>query len=200
MADRDTFSRRLVRRLFGEARMEAMRERRTSRRTRGSPDRVILVREILPVFAQRGGRILWVGCRRYTDDYPAILEAKGGECWTTDIDPEAAAFGRAGRHRTGDLTVIDTVFPDQRFDAVLCNGVIGHGVDAPDAQRRAMAAMAAILHPGGLLLLGWNTDKVDDPRRSGVTDGLFEPVEAPGLPSRREVSDSTHVYDLFCRL
>ena len=199
MADRDTFGRRLTRLVLGAQGEAQMRERRTSRRTRGSPDRVILTSEILPVFARAGGRILWVGCRRYTDDYPALLEAHGGECWTTDIDPDAAEFGRAGRHRTGDLTEIDTLFADQRFDAILCNGVIGHGVDTPQAQAQAMRGMAALTPPGGLLLVGWNTDKMSAADLATAAAGLFTPAHLPGVPAHREVPATTHVYDLFAK-
>ncbi|CAN5225308.1 hypothetical protein BH09PSE2_BH09PSE2_03870 [soil metagenome] len=199
MADRDTFGRRLTRFVLGAKGEAEMRERRTSRRTRGSPDRVILTTEILPIFAKRGGRILWVGCRRYTDDYPALLEAHGAECWTTDIDPEAAPFGRPGRHRTGDLTQIDAFFSGQRFDTILCNGVIGHGVDAPEAQRGAMQAMAALMNSGGLLLVGWNTDKMTAADLAAAASGLFTPTALPAVPAHREVPGTTHVYDLFAR-
>jgi hypothetical protein len=176
-----------------------MKERRISRRTRGSPDRVVLVEAYLPVFARRGGRILWVGCRRYTDDYPAMLEARGGECWTTDIDPEAARFGHRRRHRTADLVSIDQAFGDLRFGAILCNGVFGYGVDGACSQAAAAQAMAAIAEPGALLLLGWNTDKTGDPGGAGVFTGLFQPVSALGLPSRRDIPGTTHVYDLLAR-
>ena len=200
MADRDTFGRRLTRLLIG-ARAEAeMRERRTSRRTRGSPDRLILSREIIPAFAARGGRILWVGCRRYTQGDPQALEVRGAECWTTDIDPDAEEFGRAGRHRTGDLIEVDALFADQRFDAILCNGVLGHGVDGPDSQRRAMQAMATLLKPGGLLLVGWNVDKMSAADLAAAATGLFAPTELPGLAAHREVAGTTHVYDLFARV
>lgn len=176
-----------------------MKERRISRRTRGSPDRVVLVREILPILAEGGGRVLWVGCRRYTDDYPALLERWGGECWTTDIDPAAAPFGHPLRHRTGDLTRIDEVFGDLRFDAVICNGVLGYGVDSLDAQRMALCAVAAILTPRGALLLGWNLDKIADPWDSGVLTEHFEPSVGARLPTRRTIPGTTHVYDYVVR-
>ena len=41
----------------------------------------------------------------------------------------------------------------------------------PDQQQRALKALAAILRPGGRLLLGWNTDKIADPVAAGLTPG-----------------------------
>jgi hypothetical protein len=87
------------------------------------PDRRLLAEAYLPALAAGGGRILWVGCRAYTADDYAVLEAGGAEVWTTDIDPEAARWGVQGRHRTGDVCVIDQVFGDMTFDAISCNGV-----------------------------------------------------------------------------
>jgi len=40
-----------------------------ARRVRRNPGRIALVSEILPAYAACGGRILWIGCRRYTKDY-----------------------------------------------------------------------------------------------------------------------------------
>ena len=153
----------------------------------------------VPALAQEGGRILWVGCRAYTADDYAALETKGAEVWTTDIDPAAARWGRKGRHRTGDICFADSFFGDLTFDAIVCNGVLGYGVDSVDQQRRALDAMAAILRPGGRLLLGWNTDKIADPVASGLTEAQFDTVAFANQPSRVAFGDVTHVYDAFVR-
>ncbi len=189
--------RRLARGVAGDRLIDAVNERRNTWRTLRARDRQPLVDSILPAFAARGGNILWVGCRRYTQDYPARLEAGGGVCWTTDIDPSAEAFGAPGRHRTGDLCQAPFLFDDVAFDVILCNGVFGYGVDSPQMQRSAVAAMAEICNPGALLLLGWNTDKIDDPVASGATAPAFSPCAAMGLSQRLAVPGTTHVYDLF---
>lgn len=166
---------------------------------RALPDRRLMAEAYIPALAQAGGRILWVGCRAYTaEDYPA-LERQGAELWTTDIDPDAARWGRRGRHRTGDVCLIDELFADLTFDAIVCNGVLGFGVDAPDLQRQALKAMAGILRPGGVLLLGWNTDKIDDPLHAGLTQPFFTPAPLAGQPSRVAFEDVTHVYDALIR-
>jgi len=136
---------------------------RNARRVRRNPGRILLVNEILPAYAALGGRILWVGCRRYTKEYGSLLSRNGGECWTTDIEMTHAKWGEAGRHFTWDLTSIDRLIAAGSFDSVLCNGVFGFGVDTRPSQLAALKAMGCILKPGGRLLLGWNTDRVEDP-------------------------------------
>lgn len=181
--------------------MDADRRRRSAKaaRIRALPDRRVMADSYVPALAVEGGRILWVGCREYTLDDYALLEAQGGEVWTTDIDPAAARWGREGRHRTGDVCEADRLFPDLTFDAVVCNGVLGYGVDSPDQQRRALKALAAILRPSGRLLLGWNTDKIADPVAAGLTEADFQAATLGDQPSRVRFDAVTHVYDSLIR-
>lgn len=188
--------RRLLLLFLGKEKFEALRVAEIAR----SPDRLVLVDRYIPALAKAGGRILWVGCQAYTANYPALLEAGGGEVWTLEFDPAAAIWGREGRHRTGDLKLADQVFSDLTFDAILCNGVLGFGVDSPPDQQTALAAMAKILRPGGLLLLGWNTDKIADPVAAGFTADGFKPAGLGDLPSRMTFPTVTHVFDLLERV
>ena len=192
-------ARTFLTRLFaGDAGVLAMKSRR-ARKIRELPDRKLLAEAYIPAFAAEGGKILWVGCRAYTaEDYP-VLAARGGEVWTTDIDPDAARWGVEGRHRTGDVCEADVLFGDQMFDAIVCNGVLGYGVDSPEHQRKALKALAAILRPGGRLLLGWNTDKIDDPVAAGLTEAHFEPTPLGDQATRVRFDAVTHVYDSFIR-
>lgn len=166
---------------------------------RALPDRRLMAEAYIPALAGAGGRILWVGCRAYTaEDYPA-LERCGAEVWTTDVDPEAARWGRRDRHRTGDLCGIDRVFPDLMFDAIVCNGVFGFGVDTETPQREAFRAMGRILRPGGVLVLGWNTDRTADPLSAGLEQPEFRPAPFAGQPKRVVFETVTHVYDTLVR-
>ena len=172
---------------------------KTYRRIVASPDRVILVGEILPAFAAFGGGLLWVGVRRYTETYPEILEAKGAQVWTADIDPDNAVWGQNGRHITADLLQIDKHFRAGQFSGLLCNGVFGFGVDTIETQTTALRSMAEVMAPGGWLLLGWNTDRTADPLANPAFARWFEPGSLEGLPARRAVAGTTHVYDLARR-
>jgi len=184
--------------IFGK---DADRKRRSAKaaRIRSLPDRRMMADSYVPALAVDGGRTLWVGCREYTLDDYAALEAHGGEVWTTDIDAAAERWGREGRHRTGDVCEADRLFSDMTFDAIVCNGVLGYGVDSPEQQRKALKALAAILRPGGRLLLGWNTDKIDDPVTAGMTEAAFEPTSLGDQPTRVRFDAVTHVYDSFAR-
>lgn len=163
------------------------------------PDRRVLIETYIPALARIGGRVLWIGCRAYTrQDYPALAR-HGAEVWTTDIDPKAVRWGQSGRHRTGDVCAIDQVFAEQTFDAVVCNGVLGFGADTPQMQDQALAAMGRVLRPGGLLLLGWNTDKIDDPLTVPAA-AAYKPAPFAGQPPRVRFDAVTHVYDTLHRL
>jgi len=168
-------------------------------RIRALPDRRVMAESYIPVLSAEGGRILWVGCREYTLDDYAALEAGGGEVWTTDIDAAAERWGRSGRHRTGDVCEADGIFSDLIFDAVVCNGVLGYGVDSSEQQQRALKALAAILRPGGRLLLGWNTDKIADPVAAGLTEADFQAAPLGDQPTRVRFDAVTHVYDSLVR-
>jgi SAM-dependent methyltransferase len=172
---------------------------RDTRRTKASPDRAILLRSVLPGFAALRGRILWVGCRRYTADYPTLLAANGAEIWTMDIDETTARWGAPGRHLIFNLASVDDLLAPHSFDALLCNGVFGFGLDEPAAQRRALRAMAHILKPGGWLLLGWNTDRCMDPLAEPLLQEYFVPQSFGELDSRCRVAGTTHVYDFLRR-
>ena len=192
-------ARTFLTRLFaGEAGVQAMKSRR-SRKIRELPDRRLLAEAYIPALAAEGGKILWVGTRAYTAEDYAVLEARGAEVWTTDIDPDAARWGVEGRHRTGDICEADVFFADQAFDAIVCNGVLGFGVDAPEQQRKCLQALSAILKPGGRLLLGWNVDKIADPIAASLTQPWFEPKPFAGQPARVTFAETTHVYDALAR-
>jgi SAM-dependent methyltransferase len=169
-------------------------------RTMRSPDRSVLLERILPAFAARGGTILWVGCRRYTQTYPALIESRGAACSTLDIDPDVARFGHPARHVTGNLLDAERLLPRRDFDALLCNGVFGFGIDGPVAQRQALTVMSNLLAPGGWLMIGWNTDRVQDPIELASTVSALRPLPYGGLPQHIPVEGVTHVYDFFQRL
>lgn len=172
-----------------------IRTRKETARIRALPDRQLMASSFIPALAATGGTLLWIGTRVYTADDYAALERNGATVWTTDIEPKAARWGHKTRHRPGDACAIDQVFPDIVFDAVISNGVFGFGIDTAEMQRRSLTSMARVLKPGGLLLLGWNTDRIPDPVASGLTSALYRPDDFAGTPPRTTFDDVTHVYD-----
>jgi SAM-dependent methyltransferase len=169
------------------------------------PDRAMLLEALFPALHQtsalsNNSKVLWIGCRPYTKLYYDLIEQKGAECWSVDIDPDMQPFGRSGRHITGDMLELRQLFPGNYFDTVLCNGVLGYGVDTPADQLKAFEAMAAVTKPDGRLLVGWNTDRMSDPLKFGLADRWFEHAPLPGFAARYVVDGCTHVYDTYRRL
>jgi hypothetical protein len=140
------------------------------------PDRRVLEREILPALAAdpKNESVLFVGVQWYTARYPEIFEPRD-RLSTIDMKPELAEFG-AANHVVGDVCELEKAFPDKTFDAIVMNGVIGFGLNAPDGIDRALAACAKKLRAGGILILGINENKPTyvDPK-SVASAGLFEP-------------------------
>jgi SAM-dependent methyltransferase len=174
-----------------------MKDVRNAARVRRNPARQLLVKTILPAYATLGGRVLWVGCRRYTQKYGRLFRHKGSEFWTTDIEPSHARWGEKHRHITADLLEIDRQVSADSFDCALCNGVFGFGIDDRLVQQKALEAVAAILKPGGRLLLGWNTDRVEDPLTLECAARCFEADDVTGQGTRIAVEEAGYVYDFL---
>src|ERR1700758_4207538 len=89
------------------------------------PDRIYLERELIPAAALHGGKVLFVGCRKYTKHYPALFRLHGAECWTIDIDPTVARWGAPKRHAIGDIQDGLDHWPPSTFDIIVLSGVFG---------------------------------------------------------------------------
>lgn len=175
------------------------RAREETRAIEHLPDRRALTDLYIPELAKRGSRILWIGVRPYTGEVYDTLASGGAQVWSLDIDRTVAPWGAPGRHRTGDVRALDRLFGPAAFDVVIFSGVLGYGVDTvPDASQ-AFAAIHSVLEPGGLLLLGWNTDSMVDPVQGELTAPLYRPAQEGVLPTRLTFEASTHVYDLLRR-
>lgn len=153
--------------------------------------------EIIPALAASNvQRLLFVGCKEYTAWYGKRLTRVGVEYWTTDINPAAAIWGERDHHIVCDIAKIDQVCPAESFDAVLLNGVFGDGVDEESVMNRALTAIAHILRPNGMLLIGWNSEK-KHPNPLGLAGATtsFRHGSTLSLPARKTFTDTDHVYD-----
>lgn len=138
------------------------------------PDRVHMRDVILPILSTYpGANILNVGCRRYSVGINLQLRAAGKTVSTIDIDPSAARWGTE-RHVVGDATCLEAYFEQGIFDVVIFNGIFGFGIDDGDQIDRALIGLSLVLKPGGILVLGWNLDRITD-LMSHVSSSLFRP-------------------------
>ena len=157
------------------------------------PDRVHMRDAIVPFIASRNAtQVLNVGTRRYSRDTIDLLSITGAEVWTIDIDPLAARWGSPGRHVVGDAMVLDRVFQGDAFDCVVMNGVLGFGIDSREQIDRTFLGLSRVIRPAGLLVIGWNRDRIDDP----TTYALQEFEKLPGH-DRVGFAGSTHSYELY---
>ena len=140
------------------------------------PDRCYIERELLPASARRGGELLFVGCRRYTRRYPALLEMHGARCWTIDVDPSVARWGAPGRHKIGAIQEARHLWPAASFETIIMHGVFGYGLDAAEDQADALLACHTLMKPGGWLILGWQTDLSAEPLAMRVIRAHFQQV------------------------
>ena len=89
------------------------------------------------------------------------------------------------------------------FRSIVCNGVVGHGLDGAVDIGRGFEAMAAVLAPGGLLVIGWNdTDEHRPPDLEPLarSHGLV-PTPGAGLDTWRTgpIGAFRHTYDVYRR-
>jgi SAM-dependent methyltransferase len=146
-------------------------------------DRYLLERVIFPALSARAElqRILFVGCDRSTRHYPETFADR--EFVTIDVDPAKARYG-AERHVVDSLVNLGDHFKPGRFDAVICNGVFGWGLDSAEEIDAAVRQCHKALRPGGLFIVGWNDV---EPRRPPPLDTVpafrrFESLALPPFP------------------
>ena len=120
-------------------------------------DRRRLDEDILPLLAanDRLARVLFVGCDWYTEHVEGLFTSKGREYTTIEIDPDRARHG-ARRHIVAPLADLGRHVPAGGLDLIVCNGVIGWGLNDPREIEASLSACVVALSPGGILLLGWD--------------------------------------------
>jgi hypothetical protein len=165
-------------------------------------DRRYMTQHILPALAStKIQRVLFVGCKAYTSRYGKQLTRTAIDYWTTDINPAAAIWGEKDHHIVCDIAKIDDVCPAESFDAVLLNGVIGDGVDDESQMNRTVTAIARILRPNGILLIGWNSlKKHPDPMKLDAVTTYFRHECMLPLPVRKTFPNTDHVYDWLVKI
>jgi SAM-dependent methyltransferase len=163
-------------------------------------DRRVLETRILPYFAERPeyGRVLFVGCDWYTKPYATLFASR--EYWTLEPDPRRRRFGGA-RHVMDGLQNLAAHFEAGYFDLILCNGVVGWGLNEAAAVEAAFGACVTRLREGGVLVLGWNDvpERRPFPLEESTALRCLSPFVLPPLGvSRHETATrGRHVYAFF---
>ncbi|MEO8188380.1 MAG: methyltransferase domain-containing protein [Burkholderiaceae bacterium] len=163
-------------------------------------DRRVLEQVILPEYASRPdiSRILFVGCAVYTQQYDELFG--DGEYWTIDPVARRRRYGST-RHIVDTLQNLGSHVAPEYFDLIVCNGVLGWGLNTPADAEAALAACFKHLRAGGHLLLGWNNiaprNRVvpeDIPALRSFDRGDF----GAGRRDRVEIKASNrHVFDFY---
>ncbi len=165
-------------------------------------DRYLLEDVIFPALRREPNmvRILFAGCADYTASYADRFRDR--TFLTIDIDPRKARFG-APRHIVGDLAEVADHFSPGTLDAVICNGVIGWGLDDPKRIDRAANQVFECLRAGGILIVGWNDM---EPWRPVPLEGLagfqrFTPFALAPFPCPvyHTLSPLRHVFNCYVR-
>lgn len=118
-----------------------------------TPGRSLLEKVVLPYYASiaRGCRVLFVGCDWYTQHYKKVF--RDAEFWTIDPDPSKKRFG-ARNHIVGYLEELCDYFIPEYFDFIICNGVLGHGLDKLEQADLAFNSCFVCLRQGGKFMVG----------------------------------------------
>ena len=166
-----------------------------------TPDRMFLEDTVVPWFTVREDvrTVLDIGVDWYTRSYPALFQKQ--DYWTIDFDPDKQRYATR-QHHTASMTQLAEVFPLEKFDLVLCNGVVGWGLNDPADVASALEASAKVLRPGGWLVLGWNDREGHRvPGLLEIVSRHFSPFTHPSVGAPQHVTDTSycHRYDFFQR-
>ncbi len=165
-------------------------------------DRYLLENVIFPALHSRVDvrSILFVGCDTYTAHYPSMFADRA--FITIDIDPAKAKYG-APRHIVDSAANVEAHFSPGTLDAVICNGVIGWGLDRPDEIDQAARQWFVSLRPGGILLVGWNDLPPWRPPALAEITGLraFTPITLSPFPASvyPTLGAMRHVFNFYAR-
>ena len=118
-------------------------------------DRRVLEQVILPEYARRRdiARILFVGCVAYTQRYGELFSDR--EYWTMDPVARRRRYG-SERHIVDLVQNLGSHIQHGYFDLIVCNGLLGWGLNTPETAETALRACFTHLRTGGELVLGWN--------------------------------------------
>lgn len=167
-----------------------------------TPDRIVFETSILPFYqlSKEHQTILFIGCDWYTFGYARLFAHK--TFWTLDASARKARYG-AQRHLVATMRNAAFLFEPGSVDLVICNGVLGWGLEGADEIDASFAAAYRVLRPGGHLVLGWNDKPPHNATRPADIASLrsFEPLDFLPLGSSEYAVDHElrHVYTFYAK-
>lgn len=153
-------------------------------------DRRFLENQIFDSINKKFGQsatILFVGLDRYNWHYPRMLK---GKFYSIDLNPRNKRYGRKNLHTIGSATQLSLYYPSEKFDVVICNGLIGYGVDDLRIFDEMLKECSAVLKTGGSLIIGYNNtpEFLNFDLNSAINLQRFSPT----IPDIVNVNSSTH--------
>jgi SAM-dependent methyltransferase len=121
---------------------------------------------------------------------------------TIDPEPKKNAFG-ASRHFVDGIQNIAQYVKPASIDTIICNGVLGFGVNTLEQANASFQACRDVLRPGGELVIGWNDGPNERPFALEEVDALqsfdriaFEPI---GQKVLRVPTAYSYAYEFFAK-
>ncbi|MBV8803964.1 MAG: class I SAM-dependent methyltransferase [Sinobacteraceae bacterium] len=166
-------------------------------------DRLVLELEVFQYYQSRADieDVLFVGCDGDTAHYENSYF--GNKRFVTlEPNPANRKFG-ASHHVEAVLQSLGEHFPPAAFDLIICNGVIGFGLDTPEACEAAFEQCHHCLREGGQLLVGWNDlpHRTPCPLEQIHSLSRFHKHRFPPLGAWRYRTDTAyrHVFDFYIK-
>lgn len=165
-------------------------------------DRRLLEEVIIPYFIAKDEfyKVLFVGCDWYTKHYKKVFKDK--EYWTLEINPAKVRYGSPKHHLIDSVQNIDAHFSNNYLDLIICNGVLGWGLNDKEDIEETFSKCFQCLRNGGIFLLGWN----DIPERILPLQEYqslqkFKPYVFPELATSQYFTntDNQHIYNFYIK-
>ena len=94
-------------------------------------------------------------------------------------------------------------YAENSFDAIICNGVYGWGLNEHKMLEQAIDGCFGVLKPGGVFVFGWNDVPEHTPVPLDRIEGLlkFQDLVWPSLNSERHVCKGSlrHTFDFYTK-
>lgn len=176
---------------------------------RKNPERLFLSNDVMPWVATHCRKVLFVGTSSYTYQYESLFTDDPDRYFTIDKLASLTVWG-SRHHVVAPLQEVHRHFPADFFDAVVANGVLfyrvpgtrDHGIGGTPAEMGELSeALARVLKPGGLLVLGWNgNDEPPNLSMSALLAGRFVPDATVPWGARRTFPGDPHAFEFFRRV